>query len=106
VIFSSVQAYGRASGAEAAYQREIAKRFRTIGEGRQTVSAKGLGEQAVGFSFSTLGGTQNFPGALVAIRRGTLVLAVWSFGPPGSVTPATVRHYADLMDQRAKSAGF
>jgi len=106
VIFSSAQSYGDQSGAAAAYKRQIDKRLRGLGQGPQAVSAKNLGDEATGFSFSTLNGAQNFPGAVFAFRRGALVLAVWSFGPPGSVTPQTVRHYADLMDQRARKAGF
>ncbi|HEV3352828.1 MAG TPA: hypothetical protein VG076_07885 [Acidimicrobiales bacterium] len=104
LIRSTAQLYATSSGATSAFRSQTHGSLRAFGQGLGTVPARGLGDEAVGFSFSTLPGVQDYPGYLYAIRRGNLVLVVWAFGPPRTVTTQQVRHYADLMDHRAAGA--
>jgi hypothetical protein len=102
LIRSTAQLYASSSGARGAFRSQTHGPLRAFGQGVGTVGARGLGDEAVGFSFSTLPGVQDdYPGYLYAFRRGNLVLVVWAFGPAGTVTAQEVRHFADLMDHRA-----
>jgi hypothetical protein len=101
LTFSSVQLYATTSGAKDAFRLLTQRRLRAIGQGLGSINAKGLGDEAVGFSFSSLQGQQSYPGDLYAFRRGNLVCAVYGFGPPGTVAASNIRRLADTMDSRA-----
>ncbi|HEX6476449.1 MAG TPA: hypothetical protein VF005_04185 [Acidimicrobiales bacterium] len=99
-IVSSAQLYSSVSGAERAYQMQISGRLRLVGQGLQPVPTH-LGAQSAGFSFKTTQGSSTFPGVLMAWRRANAVLAVYAFGPAGTVSASTVGQLATKVDQRA-----
>jgi hypothetical protein len=83
---------------------QISGRLRLLGNGLQAVPAQ-IGDQSAGFSFKTTEGTSTVPGVLIAWRRANAVLAVYAFGPAGTVSASKVRQLAGRVDQRASAIG-
>lgn len=82
---------------------EFRKDFNADAQGAASLSASGVGDTGLAYSFTALDKDTPLGGFTFIWRRGNAVLAIIAAGVPGAATEAETRSLATTMDGRAKA---